>query len=87
MNDILSLLGKKGAAEVLLLLLGEKKNYTTIADESTVSSRTLSRRLKELEESGLVSREILQDRRVRYSLTEKGATATELVKKLLDFER
>ncbi len=45
-----------------------------------ISSRTLSLRLKDLEERGWVNREVVEDRppRVLYSLTERGTTIAKI---------
>ncbi|MCI4351583.1 MAG: helix-turn-helix transcriptional regulator [Thermoplasmata archaeon] len=54
-----------------------------------ISPRVLSQKLKELEQAGMVQREIVDSRppRVKYSLTERGWTVTWLAQPILLFLR
>ncbi len=81
MTDI-TVLGRKGTKDIILLLQDDKKYYTTIQDKCKINSRTLSRRLTELAELGLISRNVKKDRRVQYALTRKGKTVAKLVETL-----
>jgi DNA-binding HxlR family transcriptional regulator len=78
----LRVIGRKGTFIILETLLKGPARFTTLEKVLKVSPRTLSERLKELEEQGVVNREAFPEvpPRVEYSLTEKG----EALKPLLD---
>lgn len=68
------IIGSKWRLIVLNDLQGDEKRFNELKRSTDASSRTLSRVLKELEESGLVSKRTEEDSPVAtyYSLTEKG---------------
>jgi len=70
----MQLLGKRWTGLILSTLLSGPKRFSEIEAAIPVSGRLLSERLKELEQEGLVSREVFPEVPVRvvYSLTEKG---------------
>ena len=47
---------------------------------------TATRALKELTNAGLLERRVLEDRSVRYRLTEKGKVVSKIVKELREIE-
>lgn len=47
---------------------------------------TATRALKELTKAGLLERKVMEDRTVRYRLTEKGKAISKIVKKLREVE-
>ena len=47
---------------------------------------TATRALKELTNAGLLEREVLEDRSVRYRLTEKGKAVSKILKELREVE-
>jgi DNA-binding HxlR family transcriptional regulator len=53
-----------------------------------INQKILTARLTELEEAGFVKREIIQEKpvKIRYSLTEKGASFCGQIKNLLDWQ-
>ncbi len=73
---LISIKGEMGFEEIRKLLDG-------------ISSKTLSKRLKTLEEEGFVRREVISDRppRVKYSLKEKGETLAALSVPIFHFLR
>ncbi|KMY50822.1 winged helix-turn-helix transcriptional regulator [Peribacillus loiseleuriae] len=80
------LLGKKWIGLILYTLKDEPKRFSEIATYiPNLSKRVLNERIKELEDSGIVIRNVIADRPIRteYSLTKKG---TELTKALTYFE-
>ncbi len=81
----LRVIGRKGTFVILETLLKGATRFTALEKALKVSPRTLSERLKELEEQGVVSRQAFPEvpPRVEYSLTEKG----EALKPLLDSVR
>ncbi len=80
---------KKWCEEILFALEDGSQRFNQLLNLGSnsnmrISSRTLSNRLKELEEQKLIVREIVNERPPTsiYKLTNKGKRATELVKKL-----
>ena len=82
--QFMEVLGKKWVIPLLLFLLFyEKTNFTAIKKHLKLTSRSLSRKLKLLEASGLVEKIVVDNpRKVIYILSEKGK---ETVKMLLGF--
>jgi DNA-binding HxlR family transcriptional regulator len=70
----LRIIGRKGTYLILETLLKGATRFTTLEKTLKVSPRTLSERLKELEEHNIVVRTAYPEvpPRVEYSLTEKG---------------
>lgn len=86
MSENILFLFKKGIVEVISYLFKmEKANYYTIQKQAFVGSRqTFANLLKELEERGIVSREVIESRppRVEYSLTDKGRETAKILEAL-----
>ena len=82
--QFMEVLGKKWVIPLLLFLLFyEKTNFTAIKKHLKLTSRSLSRKLKLLEASGLVEKIVVDNpRKVIYTLSEKGK---EIVQMLLGF--
>ncbi len=71
----MDLLYKKFLIEIIIALKDEPLAFNEIQDRLKIYSDTLSRRLKELEELGIIEASITQEdkgKRVRYRLTTKG---------------
>ena len=80
------LIGKKWMGLIIHTLMEEPKRFSEIqAFIPDLSKRVLNERIKELEECGIVLRNVITDRPVRteYSLTKKG---TELGRSLRPLE-
>ena len=80
------LLGKKWVGLIIHTLMEEPKRFSEIqAFIPDLSKRVLNERIKELEECGIILRNVITDRPVRteYSLTKKG---TELGRSLKPLE-
>jgi DNA-binding HxlR family transcriptional regulator len=80
------ILGKKWVGLVIHTLMDEPKRFSEIHTFiPDLSKRVLNERMKELEEQGIVLRNVIADRPVRteYSLTKKG---TELGQSLIALE-
>jgi DNA-binding HxlR family transcriptional regulator len=76
---VLELLDGKWTIEVLYLLAGGRRRYSEIYYEvGEVSKKVLTRRLRKLEQSGLVERTVYPEvpPRVEYSLTPLGWSIT-----------
>lgn len=70
------LVGKRWSASILLALSRGASRFSEITAMVTgLSDRLLSQRIKELEQSGLVARDVIATTpvQVRYRLTERGA--------------
>jgi DNA-binding HxlR family transcriptional regulator len=77
---VLGLLDGKWTVEVLYLLAGGKRRYSEIYYEvGEISTKMLTRTLRQLESHGLVERAIFPEvpPRVEYSLTRRGWSITE----------
>lgn len=71
----MDLLGKRWTGLIIRILMGGPRRFKDLQEQMTnVSDRLLSERLKELEEAGILVREVY-DRRpvlIEYELTDKG---------------
>jgi DNA-binding HxlR family transcriptional regulator len=83
----MDLVGGKWKAVILYHLKGADKRYSELLKEMQgVTERTLSLQLKQLEEDGLISRQVYGKKppvRVVYSLTEFGRTFTPVLDAIL----
>lgn len=71
----MELLHKKFIIDIILALKNEPLAFNEIQSQLKIYSDTLSRRLKELENLGIIDTTIIQDdagKRIRYKLTSKG---------------
>jgi len=85
----IGVISKKWSNDVLLALKDGSKRFNQLMKivsdtNNKISTRTLADRLKNLEEEGLVSREIIQGRppATTYNLTKKGKQAIDILLKL-----
>ncbi|MBI4361713.1 MAG: helix-turn-helix transcriptional regulator [Euryarchaeota archaeon] len=82
--------GKWSVEIIVLLYMARSMGFEELRKHLTgISSRTLSLRLKELEEHGFVKRTVKSERppRVHYSLTEKGRAVATLSGPLIYYIR
>ena len=74
----MELIGGKWKSVILVYLIDGKKRYSELRKLiSTITERTLSLQLKQLEKDGLISRKVYTKKpplKVEYSLTEFGQT-------------
>ena len=71
----MDLLYKKYLIDIIIALKNEPLAFNEIQSQLKIYSDTLSRRLKELEQLGIIEASIIKDykgKRVRYKLTQKG---------------
>lgn len=70
----ISLLSQRWTALVIYQLLARPQRFNEIQSSIGISGKVLSDRLKELEQQGVVKREVIPETPViiQYSLTEKG---------------
>lgn len=73
-EQAIQLLGKKWMGLIIHQLLIQPKRFSELEQEIQLSGKVLSERLKELEQEGIVVRNVYPDVpvRIEYDLTEKG---------------
>jgi DNA-binding HxlR family transcriptional regulator len=87
LEDTLKVIGRKGTLVILDRLLKGPTRFTALEKILKVSPRTLSERLKELEEQGIVHRQAYAEvpPRVEYTLTAKGIALEPLLGGISDW--
>ncbi|MEI3614013.1 winged helix-turn-helix transcriptional regulator [Pseudogracilibacillus sp. SO30301A] len=80
----MSLLGQRWTGMIIYQLLKGPQRFCHIETTVGVSGRVLSERLKDLEQEGIVKREVYPETpvRIEYSLTEKGLSLQSLMKEI-----
>ncbi|MBY0121545.1 helix-turn-helix domain-containing protein [Bacillus sp. S/N-304-OC-R1] len=80
----MGLLSQRWTGLILYQLLSGPQRFCTIESSIGVSGRVLSERLKDLENEGIVKREVFAETpvRIEYSLTEKGIALQPLMKEI-----
>lgn len=89
-HSAVELIGRRWTGAILYALTDGPLHFAELKEAVPgMSDRLLSCRLKELEEAGLVSREVLPGNRVRvsYELTEKGRSLEPVMGELRDWAR
>jgi DNA-binding HxlR family transcriptional regulator len=78
----MDILGKRWTVLILSQLLIGSRRFSEIETALPISGRLLSERLKELEEEGLVTRNVYPEVpiRVEYALTTKGSELSPIIK-------
>ena len=82
------LVGKRWSASILLAMSRGAIRFSEITEIVTgLSDRLLAQRIKELEQSGLVAREVIATTpvQIRYRLTERGADLMEAMQPISDW--
>lgn len=80
----ISILSQRWTGLVIYQLLTGPKRFGTLESSMGISGRVLSERLKELENQGIVKREVFPETpvRIEYSLTEKGLALEPVMKEI-----
>lgn len=80
----MSILSQRWTGLVIYQLLPGPKRFCTLESSMGISGRVLSDRLKELENQGIVKRDVYPETpvRIEYSLTDKGLALEPLMKEL-----
>lgn len=80
----MKLLGKRWNGLIITYLLAGKTRFSEIEASLPISGRVLSERLKELEENGIVKREVYPEVpvRIEYQLTQKGLAMDKIIKSI-----
>jgi len=80
----MSMLSQRWTGLVIYQLLTGPKRFCTLESSMGISGRVLSERLKDLENQGIVKREVYPETpvRIEYSLTDKGLALEPLMKEI-----
>jgi DNA-binding HxlR family transcriptional regulator len=80
----ISLLSQRWTALVIYQLLSGPQRFGTIQSSISISGKVLSERLKDLEQKGIVRRDVIPETPVliEYSLTEKGFSLKPIMKEI-----
>lgn len=80
----MELISKRWVGKIVYQLLSGPQRFCTIEGSIGISRRMLSERLKELEQEGIVKREVLPETPVliKYSLTDKGEALEPVMKQI-----
>jgi DNA-binding HxlR family transcriptional regulator len=78
----MGLISQRWTGIIVYQLLAGPQRFSAISSGTGVSNRVLSERLKELENEGIVKREVYPETpvRIEYSLTEKGLALEPLMR-------
>ncbi|MBE1556279.1 winged helix-turn-helix transcriptional regulator [Sporosarcina limicola] len=78
----MSILSQRWTTLILYQLMTGPQRFCTMTDKLGVSGKTLSERLKDLEQQGFIVRDVYPETpvRIEYSLTEKGLSLTPVMK-------
>lgn len=84
LGKTIDLLGNKWTVAIVYSLLEGTKRFAELQTELTINPRTLSQRLKDLEEHGIITRQTYAEvpPRVEYSLTKKGQSLSDIIKSM-----
>ncbi|WP_456272361.1 winged helix-turn-helix transcriptional regulator [Bacillus sp. AK031] len=78
----MGILSQRWTGIIVYQLLSGPQRFSAISSDIGVSNRVLSERLKELENEGIVKREVYPETpvRIEYSLTDKGMALEPLIR-------
>lgn len=85
----ISILSQRWTALILYQLLSGPQRFCTMTEKLGVSGKTLTERLKDLEQQGFVIREVYPETpvRIEYSLTDKGMSLTPIMQEIEKWSR
>lgn len=85
-DDTFSYLRRKWNIQIIKGLFCDYKHFKDFLEQHpTLSSEVLAERLKELEEKGIIEKEIINSTQTEYHLTEKGLRLNKIIFELFDF--
>jgi len=89
MEKATQLISKRWAVLIVYQLLTGPQRFCTIEAALPISGRLLSERLKDLEQEGIVRRDVYPETpvRIEYSLTEKGRALEPLIRDIEEWAR
>lgn len=85
----IKLIGTKWNLAIIVALMGGNNRFNEIQRECEVCPRTLSARLDELEQSGIIKKKVSGDNpaKVEYSLTQRGESLSSVVKSISEWSQ
>jgi DNA-binding HxlR family transcriptional regulator len=88
-DKLLEVLTKSKSLHILLILheARDSLSFTKLKSSVDSSGTTVSRRLNELEQYGLVKREVSDSKSISYGLTEKSESLAPIVQSMYDWCR
>lgn len=86
-DELLEVLTKSKSLHILLILheSSGSLSFTKLKSSVDSSGTTISRRLNELEEYGLVKREVSDSKSISYKLTEKSESLAPIIQSMYDW--
>ena len=86
-DELLEILTKSKSLHILLILHEESGplRFTKLKSSVDSSGTTVSRRLNELEEYGLVKRMVSESKSISYKLTEKSESLAPIIQSMYDW--
>jgi len=86
-DELLEVLTKSKSLHILLALheASDSLSFTKLKSSVDSSGTTVSRRLNELEEYGLVKREVSESKSISYKLTEKSESLAPIIQSMYDW--
>lgn len=89
LEKAMDLMNKRWVGMIVYQLLSGPQRFCTIEDSIGISGRVLSERLKDLEQEGIIKREVFPETpvRIEYSLTEKGQALEPIMKQIEDWSQ
>ncbi len=83
------LISKRWTILIIYQLLSGTQRFCTIESAIPISGRLLSERLKDLEQEGIVKREVFPETpvRIEYSLTEKGRALEPVIREMMKWSQ
>ncbi|AZB41622.1 transcriptional regulator [Bacillus sp. FJAT-42376] len=83
-EQAINMLGKRWTGLIIHQLLDGPKRFSVLESATAISGRVLSDRLKDLEQNGVVTRNIIPESpvRIEYSLTAKGLALEPILKEI-----
>ena len=83
-ENAMNILSQRWTGLVIYQLLSGTKRFCALESSIGISGRVLSERLKDLENQGIVKREVFPETpvRIEYSLTEKGLALEPIMKEI-----
>ena len=85
----IGIVSQRWTALILYQLMSGPQRFCTMTDKLGVSGKTLSERLKDLEQQDFVIRNVYPETpvRIEYSLTEKGMSLTPIMKEIENWSK
>lgn len=85
----MSLLSQRWTGLIIYQLIAGPQRFCSIESSIKISGKVLSERLKELENEGIVKREVYPETpvRIEYSLTDKGIALEPLMREIEDWSQ